>query len=48
MFRCVGKAVAFEPDAELRRLSAGQPWHAADRRTILRVCERVVAGAEAA
>ncbi|WP_116205373.1 HAD family hydrolase [Amycolatopsis circi] len=48
IFSCVGKAVAFEPDAELRRLSAGQPWHVVDRRTILRVCERVVAGAEAA
>lgn len=48
IFACVGEAVAFEPDAELRRLAAGQPWHVVDRRTILRVCARLVAGPEAA
>ncbi|ATY11831.1 hypothetical protein CU254_16175 [Amycolatopsis sp. AA4] len=48
IFPCVGKAVAFEPGAELRRLAAGQPWQIADRRTILRVCARLVARAEAA
>ncbi|MGW7537745.1 HAD family hydrolase [Amycolatopsis sp. NPDC054798] len=48
IFACVGEAVAFEPDAELRRLAEGQPWHVVDRRTILRVCARLVAGPEAA
>ncbi|WP_409465129.1 HAD family hydrolase [Amycolatopsis sp. GA6-003] len=48
VFSCVGKAVAFEPDAELRRLSAGQPWHLADRRTILGVCARLAGHSVAA
>lgn len=48
IFPCVGKALAFEPDAELRLLAAGQPWHLVDRRTILRVCARLVARAAAA
>ncbi|WP_409181015.1 HAD family hydrolase [Amycolatopsis sp. VS8301801F10] len=48
VFSCVGKAVAFEPDAELRRLSAGQPWHLADRRTILGVCARLAGHSAAA
>ncbi|MCG3755080.1 HAD family phosphatase [Amycolatopsis sp. Poz14] len=48
VFSCVGKALAFEPDAELRRLAAGRPWHVVDRRTILRVCARLTARATAA
>ncbi|OAP21344.1 haloacid dehalogenase-like hydrolase [Amycolatopsis sp. M39] len=48
IFASVGKAVAFEPDAELRRLAAGRPWHVVDRRTILRVCARLTARAAAA
>ncbi len=48
VFSCVGKALAFEPDAELRRLAAGQSWHVVDRRTILRLCARLTARATAA
>ncbi|SFP61099.1 HAD family hydrolase [Amycolatopsis rubida] len=48
IFASVGKAVAFEPDAELRRLAAGRPWHVVNRRTILRVCARLTARAAAA
>ncbi|WP_406630967.1 HAD family hydrolase [Amycolatopsis sp. WGS_07] len=48
IFPCLGNAIAFEPDAELRRLAAERNWQVADRRTILRVCARVVGGAEAA
>ncbi|WP_336162223.1 HAD family hydrolase [Amycolatopsis sp. VC5-11] len=48
VFSCVGKALVFEPDAELRRLAAGQSWHVVDRRTILRVCARLTPRATAA
>ncbi|PKV96862.1 phosphoserine phosphatase [Amycolatopsis echigonensis] len=48
IFPCVGKAVAFEPDAELKRPAAGQRWQVADRRSILRVCARLVARTAAA